>query len=197
MNLKTRDAVLKLLTERAPNFVNEHVIRSRLAKYDEDAINEVIEELVRADRIEPQLDERKESGRPVKYYRLKSFENILIRETIKVGEVEVPRILSWAMSRFLPEDYNETIERLAEYTNSLEKRFSDLVKEEQGKYWARIINVFGVFVAILSFILVGLPKIQTDPSLPFWNVFLFNLAQILPLAAVLVLLVIVLRIVIR
>jgi hypothetical protein len=197
VNLKTKDAILNLLTERAPNFVNENVIRSRLAKYKEDAINEAIEELVSTDRIEKQIDERKEIGRPVQYYRFKSFENIPIRDTIKVGEVEIPRILSWASHRFFPEDYNETVERLAEYTDSLEKRFSDLVKEEQRKYWARIISVFGVFVSILSFVLVGLPKIQTDPSLPFWNVFLFNLAQILPLAAVLALFVIVLRIVIR
>jgi hypothetical protein len=197
MTRKIQRAILKLLTEKAPNVVNEHIIRSRLVGYKDDLIFQALEELLKAGRIEKIEEKWEEIDQTICYYGLKSFDNITFRDTMKIGDVEVPRLLKWSTPRTFPENFNETIERLAEYTDSLEKRFAELVKEEQRKYWATIISVFGVFVAILSFIIVGLPKITTDPSLPFIKVFWFNLAQVLPLAIILAIFVLVLYFVIR
>jgi hypothetical protein len=62
---------------------------------------------------------------------------------------------------------------------------------------ATVAGVFGIFVSVLALILVGLPKIVTDPRLPFWAVVQLNLAQLLPIAIVLALFVLALRLVVR
>jgi hypothetical protein len=191
------DAVLRLLTDRAPNSVSELVIRQRLPAFGAETLSEALDHLAGTERVEMQPDPRPGLDRPINYYRLKSYQNLPIRHTIKVGDQEIPRVLSVSSPRFLPEDLNEQIERLAEYTDTLEKRFADLVKEEQRGYWANVVTIFGVFVSLLTLIIVGLPKITTDPSLPFWQVVELNFAQLLPVASILAAFVLLLRVLIR
>lgn len=193
MSTEAEDKIIRLLIDRAPNLVNEWVLRRNLAEHEEAAVTSALRDLVKANRIIEKIDPRKAIGRPVRYYQLGSFQGIPIRDRIKVGDVEVPRLLSVAAAGYFPEDFNEAVERLAEYSDGLEKRFSELVKKEQRAYWGTIVSIFGVFVAILAFVLVGLPKITTDTSLTFWQIVKLNGAQILPLALVLALFVLLLR----
>ena len=181
MTTRAKDAIISFLIERSPNYVSESLLRRRLSLHDEAALKEAIEELIRADRIVAETDPREAIGRPVRYFKLKSYDGLPVRETIKIGDIEIQRLLSASKVGFFPEDFNEQIERLADYTNELEQRFVELVKKEQRRYWANVITIFGVFVAILSFVLVGIPKIATYPNLSFWSIFSLNLAQVLPI----------------
>lgn len=190
--MNAQNAILNLLRNRLPNFVGERLIKKRLSDYDENELTETLNELVKSEKIDDRTDPW-----GFRYFKIKGFDNIPHRETIKVGEVEVPRQLYGASPYLWPEEFNEAVERLADYTASLEKKFSDLVRKEQQKYWQNIVGIFGIFVAVLAFILVGLPKIQTNLTLPFWEVIIFNLAQVLPLAVVLAIFVLVLRLIIR
>ena len=101
--------------------------------------------------------------------------------------------MSDSAQTFFPETLNEQIEKLAEYSDSLEQRFSELVKSEQRKYWSTIISVFGIFISVLSLIIIGLPKIKTDITRPFWEIVKINLAQLLPIAFVLAVFIMILR----
>jgi len=197
VSTKVEDEIVRLLIERAPNAVNEGILRRSLSEYGEAAVTATLEELVQSNRIVEQTDPRTAIGRPLRYYQLSSFQGIPIQENIKVGDVEVPRLLSIAGVGYFPEDFNEAVGRLAEHSAGLEKRFGELVRKEQRAYWGNIVSIFGVFVAILAFVLVGMPKITTDPSLAFWEVVKLNGAQLLPLAFILALFVLVLRWVIR
>jgi len=115
----------------------------------------------------------------------------------RVGDIEVPRLIGAEPIAAFQDDYNEAIESLANYSVTLEEHFSRLVEDKLRGYWANIITIFGVFVAILGFILVGLPKITTDPSLPLLDIFALNVTQVLPLAIVLAIFVLVLHRIIR
>lgn len=195
--MTAQDAILRLLIDRAPNWVNEGMLRERLSGHGEAAVTAGIRALVDANRIIEEIDQRAGFDRAVRYYRLSQLEGVPIRDAIKVGDVEVPRLLSESNPKYFPEDFNETIERLAEYTAGLQRRFAELVKQEQRRYWANIVSIFSVFVAVLALIIVGLPQIRTDPSLSFCRIVALNSAQLLPLAVVLAIFVLVLRWVIR
>jgi len=197
MDYSVKDAIIRLLTYKAPNFVREGMLEHHLQKYDKTTLTTAIQELIEEKKIVEKIDPREAAGSPVRYLQLASFENIPIRNSIKVGDVEVPRVLSSGGAQFLPEEINEPIEQLASYADQLEGRFAELVKAEQRKYWANVVSIFGVFMAILALVLRGAPQIITDPSLSFMDVVILNLAHILPLAVVLAIFVLVLRLVIR
>jgi hypothetical protein len=48
-------------------------------------------------------------------------------------------------------------------------------------------------IAVFSLIIVGLPRIETDTSLGFWEIVSTNAAQLVPVAVVLAIFVVVLR----
>jgi hypothetical protein len=194
---RAEDAIVRLLMDRAPNLVSELIIRQRLKRYDGSAISDALQKLINGGKITVEEDHRDKRAPSVNYYRLTSYDGIPVRDSIILGDQEIIRVLSISSPRFLPEDLNEQIERLAEYTNGLERRFADLVREEQRGYWANIVTVFGVFVSILTLIIVGLPKITASPSLSPWTLVWLNLGQLLPIAVVLALFVFLLRCVIR
>jgi len=148
-------------------------------------------------QVESRDDPRPETGLSTQFYRLRSFQNLPIRETIRLGDVEMPRLMSDSSAGTFPEIYNEALEILAEYNRSLEARFERMVRTQERKYWANVVGLFGVFVSVLALVIVGLPKITTDPTLPFWSVFWLNVAQILPVALVLAVFVLVARWVVR
>jgi len=92
---------------------------------------------------------------------------------------------------------NEHMERLGQFSENLEKRFVGIVKKQQRRYWANAVGILGIFISIMAVIITGLPKITTDPSLPFWDVVILNLGQLLPLAVVLFILILALRWVVK
>lgn len=194
-NLRTR--ILQILVDRIPNYVSEVVLRSRLPDARPDQIAAELAALVAADQVETQVDQRPAVGEPVTYYRLKAREGLPIRQTITVGDVVLPRLLSDSSPALFPENFNEALEQLSEHSKRLEDRFRRLVAGEQRRYWANAVGIFSVLVSVLALILAGLPKITTDPSLPFWVIVKVNLSQLLPLAFVLALLVVAMRWIVR
>ncbi len=117
-------------------------------------------------------------------YKLSNLNNIVIREYINVGSSKFRRILS--NDPILPEAINMQVEQLSDYTNNLEERFSKIVATKLKSYWANIITIFGIFIALLSFIFTTVNKIQILESWSFFDIFLYNTAQILPVAIILV-----------
>jgi len=130
-------------------------------------------------------------------YSLKSYENIPIKKDIKVGEILVPRILKTDLIQVTLEDINEQIETLAEFSQSIGDQLSRKFEEEIRKQWGDLIALFGIFVAVFSFILVALPRIEVNITDGFWKIFFINTAQVLPVAIVLSIFVFVLVIIFR
>src|SRR5262249_33633079 len=48
------------------------------------------------------------------YFRLARREGLPVRRTIRIGDTEIPRLLSDSSPRFLPEHFNDAVEQLAE-----------------------------------------------------------------------------------
>ena len=197
MKNKHANEIVHVLIDSLPNFLPETFLISRLPHMKEAKIKEILAELIKNDQLEEMTDVRTKSGGPIKCYRIKNSNGIPIKQSIRVGDVEIPRMMGDSHPTVLCETMNEQIQRLAEYSDTLEKRFTDLVKKEQRKYWANLLGIFGAFISIIALIIVGLPKIITDTTLPFWDIVRINLSQLLPLSLVLALLVIVLRFIIK
>jgi hypothetical protein len=190
--------VLKIVNDRAPNYVSEWVILRRLQRYPREEVRKILETLADKEEILiKEVDAHPTTGEPETLYRLKDIGGVPLRKTIMIGDTPVRRLLSDSNPRFLPETVNEHTEAVAEYSAKLESRFKELIKKEQRRYWANVVGVMGLMISLLAIIIVGLPKIETDPSLAWWDVFSMNLAQLLPLVVVLILLVVALRWVVR
>ena len=197
MNSTIENQVILLLHHRAPNTVREDLFINHIIGHDEKSIVDCLETLEKNQRIKKTIDVRKGKAAPVNYYELPTYEGIPYRESINVGDVKVDRLLIHSAKRNFPEEFNEAIESLAKYNDSLEERFAELVKKEQRNYWSTIIGVFGIFVAILALIITGLPKIVTNSSMSFWEVVLANFAQLMPISFVLILFILLLRWLVR
>jgi hypothetical protein len=183
-----KNDILRFIADRAPNDIGEDIILRHLAaKYSHSEIKEALNELKKESKLSEILipsgiDDKSEVGWPA--YSLTSYENIPIRRTIKVGETLVPRVLKSNMVSRSLEDINEAIEMLSEYSASLEKRFTRLVDAEMKKQRANLILLFGIFVAVFSFVIVGLPRITYPPSHTFAQIVLASIAQLIPIALI-------------
>lgn len=185
MSKKARVAILRLLMDRIPNFVPEATILARLRSFSDVEVRETLAELVKTGEVDFRSDPRPETGLSTRFYRPKSFTGLPVRDTIRIGNVDLPRLLSDSQASLFPEVFNESLELVADYARDLEKRFVEIVRRQQRRYWANVASLFGVFISVLSLVIVGLPKITTDPQLPFWDVVRLNLAQVLPIVVVL------------
>ncbi len=147
-----KDNILEFLVYRAPKYVNEKVLKRHLGELDERDFREVIKKLGDEAQIKSFLDKQEEIGRPVHYYKIASMGNLPIRETVKVGDFDVPRIFGCSNPKVTPSNSDEVIEQLAQHANSLEKRFTKLVKEEREAHWARTISIFTIFLGVLAIV---------------------------------------------
>ncbi|MCK5614101.1 hypothetical protein KAR91_70205 [Candidatus Pacearchaeota archaeon] len=198
MRGKAEDQILKILIDRNPNFVaKETVIRVLSKKYNLVQLDDAFKVLLESKQIESCIDSRKISGSPVTYYRMKDPNLYPVRPSISLGDMDVPRLLCDSSPTYLPETLNEQIELLADYTDKLEKRFIKLVEKQQRRYWSNLIGIFGALLSVMALVITGLPKITVTSTMTFEEVFLVNSAQILPIALVLTLFVIALRIIVR
>ena len=193
MNGILKNDILAIITDRNPNYVSELIIVENLISFVSDAIYTALLELIENEVLECIEIQNANTNSTEKFYRLREYQKWPVRRFIEVGDIAVPRLLADSNPRVFPELFNEQIERLAKHSQNLELRFVEAVKKEQEKYWSQVVGVLGVVVAVLAIVIVGLPKIQTDLSLPFWDVVLLNLSQLLPLGITLVLLVLALK----
>jgi len=191
--MEIENQILKVIHCRAPNAVRIEWIRSELNEFSMEDIDNALKKMEKEEAITSNTDTRGGLLSAVKYYKLSDYNNIPVKETINVGGTDVHRLLSVSSPTNFPEEFNESIQELSKYSASLEGRFTNLVKKEQNKYWGQVITIFGAFVALLSIIIVGLPKITTDPNLPFWSIVQLNVAQLLPIVFVMVVFVVVLK----
>ena len=197
MHNKIKNEILAILCYRVPNFVSETLIQRHLKKYSKDEIREELKSLVAAKIIEKNQDYKGDADQAILYFRLAKRDGIPVRETIKIGDVEVPRLIVDSQPSLFPSTSDEQLESIAEFSQNLESRFVKMIERERRRYLANIVGILGVIVSVLAMVIVGLPKIQTDPYLPFLDVLLLNLAQLLPLAISLSLLVFLLWLVVR
>ena len=193
MSKKIEDAVLRFLIDRAPNFVGINTIFNRVITGTPEDIRGALESLRERSLVEKQTDLRKETGYPEDFFRVTNVTGVPIRTHIRVGDIEVPRLMSDSQAKLFPETFNESVERLAEYAGSMETRFEHIVQQERRRYWSSLVGIIGVMIAVFSLIIVGLPRITTDTSLGFWEIVWTNVAQLVPVAVVLALFVVVLR----
>jgi len=198
MHNKVKNEILAILCDRVPNYVSEALIQRHLKNYSHDEIRKELISLVKAKIIESNEDYRHDIEQTtIHYFRLIKRDGIPIRETIKVGDVEVPRLLADSQPSLFPSTSDEQLESIAEFSNNLETRFVKMIEKERRRYLADMTGILGIIVSVLAIVIVGLPKIQTDPSLPFLKVVLLNLAQLLPLSIALSVLVFLLWLVVR
>ncbi len=198
MRGKAEDHILKILKDRNPNHIaKETIIRILPKKFSLIQLDDAFKALIESEQIVSKVDPRKVSDSPTTYYRMKDPSLYHVRLSTSLGDMDVPRLLSDANPAFLPETLNEQIEMLADYTDNLERRFRKVVEKQQRRYWANLIGIFGALLSVMALVITGLPKITVSSTMTFKEVFLVNSAQVLPIALVLALFVIVLRIIIR
>ena len=187
MNNEMKNRILDLLINRAPNWVSEIILDAHGIHCDEN-FKRVIKKLESTGQIEVKEDPRGEKASPITYYRVKSTEDLLIRNFIKIGDVKVPRVLSIQKPSLFPEDYNEAIEQLAVYTDSLEKSFENRIKDQQKNYWAQTISIFAILVGLLTIILGNAPTLSSKQSTyqGFWNTLGKNFAVLIPFCSILI-----------
>src|SRR5688572_29572470 len=117
--------IVRILADRIPNFVSEVKIQGRLGQFSDDLISAALAQLLQENAIETRVDGRKMTGRPISYYRLKNSGSVPVRETIKLVDLTIPRLLSDSSPQFLPETFNEAIEAIEIHANTLEARFRE------------------------------------------------------------------------
>lgn len=196
-----KDDILKLLVYRAPNYVNEKVLRRHLAEHDESDFRDVMKKLEDEGQIKSFLDKREEIGKPVHYYKIASIENLPIRESVKVGDVDVPRTFGCANPKVIPANSDEVIEQLAHHANSLETHFSKLLEKERKEYWARTISVFTIFLGLLAIVFKLTTKtasVENVAALPtYLHLLLKQFVEVIPLALVFIVVGLVVRWIIK
>jgi len=196
MKEKVKNDILRFLAGRVPNSVRGEIIVRRLNKYNLKEIEDALKELIAEKKVREPLIPREwktEPGILFRGYSLSSYENIPIRRDIQIGNTSVHRILSTEIINLSLEDINEAIETLAEAFATMEKQYSERLKDEINKQWGNLIIIFGIFVAIFSFIIVALKPFEFPKSYSFWEIILASSAHLLPVAAILAIFVLVLK----
>lgn len=127
MSKKARVAILRLLVDRIPNFVPEATILARLRSFSDVEVRETLDELVKTGEIDFRDDPRPETGLSTRFYRPKSFTGLPVRDTIRIGNVDLPRLLSDSQAALFPEVFNESLERVLSESDSEITRRRDRV----------------------------------------------------------------------
>ncbi len=148
-----KNKVLEEIRRRAPNEVREDTVLRSLSKYDPGAVTAALQELVGQEAIRQEVHPAPAIGRALNVYSLASYLNVPIEEYIQVGDTKVPRQIT--TDKIRAEDLNEMVEALSEYSKSLEMRFQEIVRKETRGYWANIITLFGLFIALFSLIVTS------------------------------------------
>lgn len=181
---KLEKRIIEILRFRAPNSVVDIIIYDSLRDLNHDQIDESLSKLREMNII----TEKKIINRS---FKLKSYESAFIRETIHLGDKEIPRLLNGDQSRI--EDINYAMESLAEYADKLETKFEKKLNKQIQSYWLSIITIFGVFIALFSFIIkISNQDISSKKS--FWITIETGFANLIPLIVLLVIMLVTIKI---
>lgn len=126
-------------------------------------------------------------GRTYKTVGLVNVNSYPIHETIRVGDLELPRMI--AGDTVGGSDLNTTIETIAKIDEYSRRRNEELLVRLTRRYWANTATVLGTFLAVFALILRSSEPLVVDDRGPR-DLFLLKLAEVAPLAIVLALFVI-------
>jgi len=198
MKQNLKNEIVRLLIDRNPNWVSEAIIKNHVSKCNDTAIKNALQELCDADFVKKEIDPRQGQIKSVDYYRI-ILDNLDIRETIKVGNIEFPRILSLEKLHLLPENLNEQIQQLAKYSKSLDDYAAKLerIEKEQKNYWAKTITVFTILLGLLAVVLDKLPRTITTPSLGLKDLLWQNFVPLIPFCSIIIVFALVIYFVIK
>lgn len=175
--------IIEILRHRAPNAVVDVIIYDSLKNDKREKIDKALEELIDKEIID-------ELNAQSKSFKLKNYDLINIRETILLGDKEVPRLRAGDNSRV--EDINYAMESLADYANQLEAKFEKKLSKQIQSYWINIISIFGVFIALFSFI-IKISNQSIDSVETFKSIISKGFANLIPLISLLIVLLLLIR----
>lgn len=164
---EVKSAILKLLTDKAPNSVRIKRIYEKLDKHDEGQIDDAIEELQLNESIIKNI--RKEKVNDIRYPAIASElerrdsislthypEDMYIEGDYPIGNNHVVRLLSGDVVE--GEDINEITEALKDYIDDINRTFDERIRNETSKIYKQMIGIFGVFVSIFAIIVISTEK---------------------------------------
>jgi len=176
--------IIEILSYRVPNSVVDLIIYDTLRDLNHDQIDEALSKLLEKNIIT-------ETKVKTRSFKLKNYESIYYRETIHLGDKEIPRLLNQDQSRV--EDINYAMESLAEYADKLETKFEKKLNKQIQSYWLSIITIFGVFIALFSFIIkISNQEISSEKT--FWKTIETGFANLIPLIVLLVIMLVTIKI---
>ncbi len=180
---KTEKRIIEILRFRAPNSVADIIIYDSLKDLKQDQIDESLSKLLEKNIIA-------EMEKINRSFKLTNYDSAFIRETIKLGDKEIPRLINGNQSRI--EDINYAMESLAEYADKLETKFEKKLNKQIQTYWLSIVTIFGVFIALFSFIIkISNHEISSENS--FWVTIGIGFANLIPLIVLLVIMLLTIR----
>ncbi len=181
---KIENRIIDVLRFRAPNAVVDLIIYDELKDIDNDKIDKALKNLLEKEMIQ-------ELNAKSKSFKLSNYDYINIRETIYLGDKKIPRLRTGDNSRV--EDINYAMESLAQYADTLENKFERKLNKQIQSYWINIISIFGVFIALFSFIIkISNQEIKTGNG--FWCTIADGFANLLPLIVLLTVLLLLIKI---
>ena len=181
---KDADALLQVLIAHSPNAMRLALLRPLMKSFTDDRITaaaSVLESrglIAISEHPNPNLP-----GRAVKRFTLSDTSRYPLRETIRIGEIDFPRMLDG--DRVQAEDVNGLTEAVERYNNTLESRIKDLSQELLTRYWGNVAVLLGLFVAVFALIITGAQTVTTTASGSTLHLFWRNVAALTPLAVVL------------
>lgn len=155
-------------------------------KYSEEKIKNTLEKLTKKKNIKEDI-----FGPEKKEYSLKSPVNITIEEYLDFGTHKIPRLLGTDLYNI--ETTNIAMKSLMDTEKRLKKIIKDSMEKELKKYWGNIIVIFGLFMSVFSLIITSINKIEIGENWSVKELFLYNLAQVLPIAIILFLFLFILK----
>lgn len=178
-----RDTLLRELIERNPSGFRLDRLPPALRGIALDDLERAISDLTDEGlvRVGHHTNERVR-GREYRSVALSDVTKYPIRDTIRVGDTDFPRMIAGDIAG--GEDLNAFIERLAEYEATLKRRIAELAALMTRRYWVNTATLLGAFVAVFALVLRSSEPLLVDDR--GWSeVLQLKFAEIAPLALVL------------
>ena len=183
MGREIRNHIIKCLTDRGPNAVREGTILRDLSNDDPNEIKQYLKQLVSENKILETVHRIEETEIVVTTYALTSYIDKPINSEIEINSVRVPRLMDRDLAR--AEDTNVLIEELLKYSKSLDSKIDKAANEYMRKHATNIITLFGLFLALISFITFSFKVIEINPDTNKLDFLIYNICQTAPPAIVL------------
>lgn len=199
----TEDIIFDEFKKRSPNTIDLDLLRYIFPDTEKEDLKGILDSLVSKGIIseKPTLNRNEQSARAkiilVKKDYQHSYEltekwmDIFFKEDLEIAGVRTPRVLDGSPVR--GEIINFLVENIVKYNNLSQENLKTILKKERDGYFASIITLFGVFIAIFALINISLNKIQINHNYSWQDILWLNFVQIIPATIMLSVFVIVLH----